>query len=38
MVAFRGSDPNFFCFLQILLCPEKFFLNIYRNKNKNIVP
>jgi len=30
MGAFRDSGPNFF------LCPEKFVLNIYFNKNKNL--
>jgi len=38
MGAFRGSVPNFFCALQIFLYPEKFVLNIYHNKIKNIAP
>jgi len=37
MGAFRSSDPNFFA-SQILLCPEKFVLNIYHNNSKNLAP
>jgi len=33
---FRGSVPKFFCAPQILLCLEKFVLNIHLNKNKNL--
>jgi len=36
--AFRGSVPKLLCAPEIVLCPEKFFLNIYHNKNKNLPP
>jgi len=35
MRAFKGSVP-IFCAPAILLCPEKFVLNIYHNKYKNL--
>jgi len=38
MGAFRDSVPKFFVPPQFLLCQERFVLNIYHNKNKNLVP
>ena len=38
MGAFTDSVPKYFCANWILLCPEKFVLNIYRNETKIFLP
>ena len=38
MGAFRDSVPKYFCADWILLCPEKFVLNVYRNETKIFPP
>jgi len=38
MEAFRSDAPKFFVLAKILLCPEKFVLNIYYDKSNNLAP